>query len=113
MPPRDWLFRIADILNAIEAIQPYTSGMEFDGSVRDRRTVDAVVRNLIVIGEVANHVPSRTVKSHPEIPWTEMRALRNLVVHEYFGVSDRIVWDTVKRDLPPLVGPLRALVGRS
>ena len=83
--------------------------MEFDSFARDRRTVDAVVRNLTIIGEATARIPKTVVTAHPEIPWAEMGAMRNLVVHEYFGVSDRIVWDTVQLDLPPLVEPLQAL----
>lgn len=109
MPPRGWGFRLDDILKAIDAIHGYSYGMQFEDFVRDRRTVDAVVRNLTIIGEAATRIPESIVEAHPEIPWAEMRAMRNLVVHEYFGVSDRIVWDTVQRDLPPLVDPLRAL----
>ena len=110
MPPRDWTFRITDVLRAIEAIQSYTRDMEFDGFARDRRTVDAVVRNLIIIGEATSRIPKTVVTAHPEIPWAEMSAMRNLVVHEYFGVSDRIVWDTAQHDLPPLVKPLQQLL---
>jgi len=110
MPPREYAFRITDILRAVESIQSYTRDMQFDSFARDRRTVDAVVRNLIVIGEASSRIPKNVVAAHPEIPWAEMSAMRNLVVHEYFGVSDRIVWDTVQHDLPPLVEPLQQLL---
>ena len=109
MPPREWAFRITDILRAIEATRSYTRDMQFEGFVQDRRTVDAVVRNLTIIGEASPRIPKSVVAAHPEIPWAEMSAMRNLVVHEYFGVSDRIVWDTVQHDLPPLVEPLHTL----
>jgi uncharacterized protein with HEPN domain len=57
MPPRDWKLRIADILNAIAAIQEYTSGMDYPAFIHDRKTVNAVLRNITVIGEVAGYVP--------------------------------------------------------
>ena len=57
MPPRDWNFRIQDILDAVAAVQTYTAGMTFETFTLDRRTVDAVVRNFIVIGEAAVHIP--------------------------------------------------------
>lgn len=109
MPPRDWRFRITDILQAISAIREYVDGMDFASFAADRRTVDAVVRNLIVIGEAATRVPNDVVRNHPEIAWSEMRAMRNLIVHEYFGVSDRILWDTTQCNLPSLVTPLEQL----
>ncbi len=109
MPPRDWAFRVTDILKAIDAVLRYTEGLDFDSFARDRRTVDAVVRNPIIIGEAAVHMPADIVRAHSDIPWTEMAAMRNLVVHEYFGVSDRVVWDTVQDDLLSLVKPLQML----
>ncbi|MCK9357480.1 MAG: DUF86 domain-containing protein [Dehalococcoidia bacterium] len=110
MPPRDWSFRIRDILDAIAAVRSYTDGMDFAEFASDRRTVDAVVRNVEIIGEAAAHVPRSVVQSHPEIPWAEMRAMRNVIVHEYYGVTDRILWDTVQTNLPQLVVPLQGLL---
>ncbi len=102
MPRRDWKFLIQDILDAVGAVQKYTQGMEFKAFIEDRRTVDAVVRNLIIIGEAAVHVPEDICRKHPEVPWHEMRGMRNFVVHEYFRASDAVIWDTVQVDLPPL-----------
>jgi hypothetical protein len=69
VPPRDWKQRIADILEAIERIQRYTRGMDLDSFSADDRTVDAVVRNITVIGEAARSVPDDVRRAHPEIPW--------------------------------------------
>jgi uncharacterized protein with HEPN domain len=110
LPPRDWRFRIQDILDAIESIRTYTAGLDFTTFESDKRTVDAVVRNLIIIGEAAARVPDSAVRAHPGVPWAEMRAMRNLVVHEYFGVSNRILWDTVQVNLPQLVAPLQTIL---
>ncbi len=90
---RDWKFRIEDILEAITAARTYTAGMDLDGFIRDRRTVDAVVRNLIIIGEAAVHVPEEVCQRSPDVPWIDMRAMRNFIVHEYFGVSEKVIWD--------------------
>ena len=102
MPHRDWKFRIEDILNAVSAIEKYTQGMEFDTFIEDRKTVDAVVRNLMIIGEAAVHVPEDICLKHPEVPWYDMRGMRNFVVHEYFRADDSVIWDTVQVDLLPL-----------
>ena len=85
-------------------------GWNFQDFVADRRTVDAVIRNLTVIGEAAAHIPDEVCAEHPDIPWTDMRAMRNFVVHEYFGVSDAILWDTVTRNLPPFHEPLERIL---
>jgi len=85
--------------------------MTFEQFVSDRKTVDAVIRNLIVIGEAASHVPENVVAMHLGLPWREMRDMRNIAVHEYFGVDDTILWETVKKDLPSLLPMLRQLIG--
>ena len=109
MPPRNWLLRITDILDAIATIQVYTAEMDFITFLNDRKTIDAVIRNITIIGEAANHVPDMVMKAHPEIPWADMRDMRNVVVHSYFGVNIKIVWDTAQADLPPLVEALAKL----
>lgn len=112
MPHRNWLFRISDILAAVSAVEKYTAGMTYEDFVADRKTVDAVVRNLIIIGEAAVHIPEEICRLHPEIPWPDMRAMRNFVVHEYFGVSDKILWDTVQINLNPLVPLLKEIADK-
>ena len=110
MPFRDWEFRVRDILSAVEGARQYIEGMSFDDFIKDPRTIDAVVRKLTIIGEAAVHVPDTICRRSPDVPWIDMRAMRNFVVHEYFGVSERIVWDTVQNDLPGIVEPLTRLV---
>jgi len=84
--------------------------MEFKSFTEDRRTVDAVVRNLIIIGEAAVHVPEDICLKHTEVPWYDMRGMRNFVVHEYFRASDAVIWDTVQVDLPPLKALLKKIL---
>ena len=110
MPHSDWKFRIQDILDAVSAVQEYTRGMEFKTFTEDRKTVDAVVRNLIVIGEAAVHVPEDICRKHPQVPWYEMRGMRNFVVHEYFKASDTVIWDTVHVDLRPLPALIKKIL---
>jgi uncharacterized protein with HEPN domain len=84
--------------------------MSFEDFLRDGRTIDAVVRKLTIIGEAAVHVPDSICGESPDIPWIDMRTMRNFVVHEYFGISERIVWDTVQNDLPAIIEPLKRLL---
>lgn len=70
-----------------------------------------MVRNLIVIGEAASHVPAEVVAANPQIPWARMRGMRNLAVHEYFGIDVNVLWDTVTVNLPALPPLLRELLG--
>ena len=102
MPRREWKLYVQDILQAMAKIERFTTGMNLASFTSDEKTVDAVLRNIAVIGEAARHVPEDVQRRHPAVPSAEMRAIRN-VVHEYFGVSLPILWHTVNSDLPPLV----------
>lgn len=88
---------------SIERIQKYlkaTSQIEFE---TDEKTVDAVIRNFTVIGEAAARVPLSVRNLSPHIPWVQMVGMRNFLVHEYFGISMSVVWNTATKDLPPLL----------
>jgi uncharacterized protein with HEPN domain len=110
MPDRDWRFRVQDILESMEKILSYTAGMTFEEFKRDDKTVDAVIRKFTVIGEAARHIPKQIEDRHPDLPWNEMRGMRHILVHEYFGVSLPTVWHTIQNDLPPLLPKLRAVL---
>ena len=107
---REWVFRINHILDAIEKIQRYTSGMNFEQFAGDDRTVDAVIRNFLVIGEATRRVPAEVRASCTEIPWKLMEGMRHVLVHEYETVRLDTLWRTIIDDLPPLVAPLRRLI---
>ena len=107
---RDWRFRVRDILAAVRAIEAYTEGMTFEEFAADSRTVDAVVRNLMTIGESTRWIPEPIKDAHREVPWRTLRGMRNVVVHEYFGVDSEILWETVRSDLPPLAPKLEAIL---
>ncbi|MCF7935482.1 MAG: DUF86 domain-containing protein [Synergistales bacterium] len=97
--PRDYLLYIDDILEAIQRIRSYVEGMDQSGFSADRKTQDAVVRNLEVIGEAARHVPAPSDGSGTEVEWRKIKAFRNVLAHEYFGVNVEIVWDVVQNKL--------------
>ena len=106
MPPRAWQFRIRDILDSIEAAESHVEAMTFEEFAADRKTIDAVIRDLTVIGEAAANVPASIQDRFPLVPWDEMRRMRNVVIHVYFGVDLAIIWRTIHDDLPPLKGQL-------
>lgn len=110
MPPREWDFRVRDILESIAKIQRYTDGLDLKRFRDHEMALDAVIRNLEVIGEAAHQVPDEIKASAPDLPWKEMRAMRNLLAHEYFGADPKTVWETARHDLPPLIPRLRALI---
>lgn len=102
MPFRSWQFRIDDIIEAIAKIERYTNSIDFATWQKDEKTVDAVIRNLEVIGEAASNLPIGIQEQYKDVPWGMMRGIRNILAHEYFGIDLEIVWKTVKEDLPNL-----------
>lgn len=113
MPPREWTFRILDMIDRIERIGGYVEGLTEPQFRENTLVIDAVIRNLEVIGEAASRLPVEVLEAYPDIPWHEMRGMRNLLIHEYFGLSLPIVWRTVTHDLPPLLAVLRPMVSES
>ena len=110
MPRRDVRLRIEDMLEAIQRIEAHSAGLTADQFRQDQKTFDAVVRNLEVIGEAASHLDDEVTALRPAVPWTDVRAMRHVLVHEYFGVDVGIVWETVVRDLPALRRELQELL---
>jgi uncharacterized protein with HEPN domain len=111
--PRRWKARVEDILAAIDEIHSFVEGMGFDEFRDERKTLRAVVADFIIVGEAAANMPDEVVSSHPEVPWPVLRGMRNALVHAYFDVDPRIVWDTIQQDLPSLIDPLRSMLEES
>lgn len=99
---RDYKQHIDDILEAIELIREYVDGMDFDAFQADRKTQDAVIRNLEVIGEAAKFLPEDIKAKSEDVEWHKIIALRNILIHEYFGVNLNIVWDVITNKLDQL-----------
>ncbi len=91
-----------DICEALDRIEQYISGMSFDVFSKDRKSIDAVVRNLEIIGEASNRLPADFKNSHSQIQWHKVVGLRHRIVHEYFGIDLQIVWQILQKDLPSL-----------
>jgi len=94
--------RILDILDAIDRIASYTEEMSYEAFLADRKTQDAVTRNIEIIGEAARSLPLDFKERHPEVPWNEIVAMRNVIVHQYFGILPDVVWDVIRNELPSL-----------
>ncbi len=93
---------ILDILEHIAKIEKYTKGMKFSEFKKKDYMQDAVLRNIEIIGEATVCLPKKLTNKYPDIPWSKMRGMRNLLIHEYFGVDVNITWKTVKESLPKL-----------
>jgi hypothetical protein len=86
---------LEDIFDSISRILRYTETYNFDTFKDDERTVDAVIRNLEIIGEASNKIPKNIRDKYSNVPWDEMYRMRNKAIHEYFGVDHEIIWDIV------------------
>lgn len=94
---------IEDIQNSINNILEFTKGMTLEIYEADLKTRFAVERNFEMIGEAASRLPENYKLSHPEIEWRILKDFRNFIIHEYFGINNEIVWDTIQLRLPDLL----------
>ncbi|MBI4786638.1 MAG: DUF86 domain-containing protein [Chloroflexi bacterium] len=100
---RDFRLLLDDILSAAHKVQSYTVGMNFDQFRNDAKTFDAVVRNLEIIGDAVKHISQDMRDRHTHIEWRRIAGLRDITVHEYFGVDENIIWDVVQNEIPKLI----------
>ena len=101
---------LLDILIAARKASALVEGMTWEAFAESELHQNAVIRLLEVLGEATTHVSQSTREDHPEIPWTEMIGMRHRLIHEYFRVDLRVVWETVQRDLPELIVLVATLV---
>ena len=99
---REFIDYAHDILDSIEKIEQFTSGMSFETFSSDDKTVIATVRALEIIGEAASKLPVEIRSHYSDISWREVIGIRNKLIHEYFGVNIKIIWETITEDLPKL-----------
>jgi len=93
---------LCDIKEAVQRISTYIGDLSYDEFIKDRKTQDAVVRSLEIIGEAAKNLSEGLKKKYQNIPWKELAGLRDRLIHQYFGVNFEIVWTIVRQELPEL-----------
>lgn len=102
MSSRDQILFLEDILEAIQFIEEFTRDLDYSDFINDRKTFDAVVRNLEVIGEAAKNISDKIKSSNDNINWKGMAGMRDKLIHGYFGVDPEIVWETIQSRLPEI-----------
>ncbi len=108
--PRDHRIYLNDILAAIAKIEGYAKDVSFEKFSEDNMRADAIIRNLMTIGEAIKSVPKDIKSKSPEIEWEEMAGLRDILIHQYFGTDLETIWDIVKNDLPKLKKDINLLI---
>jgi len=99
MSKRDWKILFEDILEAINKIEDYTTGINLQSFKSNSMLLDAVVRNIEIIGEASSKIPDEIKIKFAEIPWVKLKGIRNRIVHDYFGVDAEIIWVVIEKDL--------------
>ncbi|MHC4871745.1 MAG: HepT-like ribonuclease domain-containing protein [Planctomycetota bacterium] len=100
---------ISDLLEAISDIEEFTGGMDFECFSKDKKTINAVIRSLEVLGEASRNISDEIKEKYPDVPWRQMRAMRNKLSHEYFGIDIEIVWAVIDEELPALLPQVEAI----
>ncbi len=108
--PRDSKVYLEDILEATRKITAYTTGLSKTVFLEDEKTIDAVVRNLEVIGEAVKKLPEDLRAQHSAVEWKKIAGLRDMLIHEYFGLDAEIVWDIVQHKVPALDREVRTML---
>ena len=99
-----------DILESINKIENYTRDITFEQLMQDERTKDAILRNIQIIGEASKHIPDRLVSTSPEIDWSGISGMRDIITHRYFRVDWKLLWTSIREELPLLKSQIQKLV---
>jgi uncharacterized protein with HEPN domain len=112
MKKRDDTARLGHILDAICRVETYLNNVTKAEFSSNNMMQDAVVRQIEIIGEASRQISEDLQARHPELPWFEMRGIRNKIVHDYLEINQDIIWDTTQNDLPSLKPMIEKLLGK-
>jgi uncharacterized protein with HEPN domain len=107
---RDYTDFLNDIYNSINKGIAFINGMSYEDFSKDEKTQYALIRVIEVIGEASKKIPAEIKDQSQDIPWREISGMRDLLIHDYFGVNIQVVWETGKNDLPELKEKIQRLI---
>lgn len=103
MSEREWHFYLDDMIDSAEKVLAYTEGLDQQAFIASGLNYDATVRNLELVGEAATHIPSDQRDACPAIPWRQIIATRNRLIHGYLGIDNDTLWSIIRDDIPSLL----------
>ena len=106
---REWRLYIDDMILFCEKVMAYSAGMDQQAFVANGLVYDATLRNLVLVGEAATHLPNEVRAAHTQVPWRQVVATRNRLIHGYLGIDNDTLWSIVVSDVPALLPKLRAI----
>jgi len=107
---RDYRLFLEDIQISCEKILRYVQGLTLEQFIEDEKSYDAVVRNLEVIGEAVKSIPDETRQKYADVEWRKIGGLRDVVIHEYFGIDNEILWDVIQNRVPELLDQVKRIM---
>jgi uncharacterized protein with HEPN domain len=107
---RDISLYLNDIYNSATDIITFIMEMSYDDFQQDKKTILAVTKSFEIIGEAVKHIPQGFKKKYPTIEWKNMAGLRNLLVHEYFGIDLPVIWNVIESKLPALIIDFKRII---
>ncbi len=99
---RDEQLYLQDIFDCCQRILKYSKALSYKDFCNDQRTVDAILHNLLVIGEASKNLSNQFTEKHASIPWKKIKGLRDIIAHQYFGLDYPLLWDIVQTKIPEL-----------
>ncbi len=110
---REWHFYVNDMIACCERVLAYTATLEQAEFVADRRTYDAALYNVLLIGEAAANLPESVRSEHRDVPWRALVGARNRIVHGHFAVDDDVIWSIIQDAIPLLLPQLRGIIDKA
>jgi len=107
---RDAIVFLSEIQEAAQDILAHTRGMNGEAFLADKKTKQAVIRCLEVMGEATKGLPLSFREAHPEVPWREVSGMRDVLIHQYFGIDEERLWLAVEKSVPPLLASISKIL---
>ena len=109
MRDRDIRDYLQDIIEAITDIEDFVANMTYEEFIKDKKTLNAVIRSIEIIGEASKQLPNTLKAKYAELPWKEITGMRDKLIHAYFGMDTETIWETIKHNIPGLKGSIQKI----